>query len=74
MRRNVGRDKFAELLNDFRQFVRPWCEENKLSLHQAFELSREGDPEKYRVLSGLWKTLPGRAYLKSLFRSNGGIL
>lgn len=74
MRKKVDPDQFAQLMDDFEKIVLPWCEENELSLHRAFELSREADPEKYKVLSGLWGTLPGRSYLRSLFRSRGGTL
>ena len=54
--------------------IQPWCQENKLSLHEAFELSREKDLEKYKVLKGLWCTYFGREYLRSAFRSSGGRL
>ena len=73
MRKKPDPQKSGQLLDDFKLNVLPWCEENRLSLHQAFELSREEDSEKYRILSGLWATRVGKIYLRSLFQSRGGV-
>ena len=67
-------DKMRELLDEFHGIVKPWCEENELSLHQAFEISRASQPEIHRILSCLWSTTAGKEYLRSLFSSQGGVL
>lgn len=67
-------EEVYKLLADFDNTVLPWCKENELSLHQAFEISRKSDKEKYTILTSLWHTYIGKAYLKSCFCSHGGRL
>lgn len=74
IRRKADPQELRSLLEEFEQTVAPWCRENGYSLHQAFEVSREQDPEKLRVLNGLWSTEAGKSYLRSLFRMKGGHL
>ena len=66
--------EMRKLMEEFHCTVEPWCEENEFSLHQAFEISRESQPEFHRILSGLWSTTAGKEYLRSLFSSQGGVL
>lgn len=73
-KRKIDIEEMAKLMDDFDNIIKPWCKENKLSLHNAFEISRATDEEKYKILSGLWSTTAGKAYLKSLFKSRGGVL
>lgn len=63
-----------ELLNYFCDEIEPWCRENNYSLHEAFLDSRQNQPQYYSVLSKLWHTYSGKAYLQSLFKSSGGRL
>ncbi len=72
--KKIDVEEMAKLMKDFDNIVEPWCKENKLSLHNAFEISRATDNEKYKILSGLWSTKVGKAYLESLFKSRGGVL
>lgn len=72
--RRLPMDEMKALLDEFHATVEPWCRENNLSLHQAFELSRASDPEKHRVLGRLWSTYAGKEFLRSRFRANGGKL
>lgn len=60
-------DEIIKLLEEFEEKLVPWCKENKLSLHKAFDLSRETDKEKYEILSGLYKTDVGKSFLKDHF-------
>ena len=75
---NIDVKKAKKLMDDFHSQVVPWCEECQLSLHNAFEISRNGttndDTMRYRILSELWQTKFGKAYLQSYFRSRGGTL
>ncbi len=73
-KRKIDSETLRQLLNDFDSIVEPWCIENKLSLHQAFEISRENDKEKYDILSNLWASKEGKYYLQVLFKSSGGVL
>lgn len=59
-------------MKDFSEKVKPWCIENKYTLHEAFEYSRENDEEKYLILSQLWRTDFGKAYLNSVFSGYRG--
>lgn len=67
-----------KLMDDFHSQVVPWCEKYQLSLHNAFEESRNGttddDAMRYRIISELWRTKFGKTYLQSYFRSRGGRL
>ena len=72
--RPVDPDKMLELMEKFHRIVEPWCETNEFSLHRAFEVSRESEPEIYHILSELWRTTSGKEYLRSLFSSRGGVL
>ena len=72
--KKVDASEMILLLDEFNKQVKPWCKEHRLSLHEAFELSREKDLEKHEVLKGLWRTYLGREYLRSAFRSGGGRL
>lgn len=74
MQKKLSSEELKSLLDELNNTVIPWCEENELSLHRAFELSRETDPEKYEVLSRLWSTQFGKEYLRSCFQKHGGIL
>ncbi|MBQ5740068.1 MAG: hypothetical protein IIV78_06620 [Oscillospiraceae bacterium] len=61
-------DEYKRLVEVFISDIAPWCKENGLSLHEAFEISRELMPERYNVLSTLWATSFGKAYLRSYFK------
>lgn len=67
-KRRLPAEEMAALLDEFCANVEPWCRENSLSLHQAFEISRATEPSKYRTLSRLWGTQAGKAFLRSAFR------
>lgn len=58
-----------ELLKQFDEIIVPWVTEEKLSLHNAFEISRMFEPEKYEILSKLYRTLVGQTYLKEYFKT-----
>ena len=45
----INAEEMLHLINAFNEIIIPWCEENKLSLHKAFEISRESDIEKYSL-------------------------
>lgn len=64
----LAAEELAKLLGVFKEQIEPWCRENNFSLHQAFEISREQDKEKYRVLNKLWYTKTGRNFLRSAFK------
>ena len=66
--KKISTEEHMRLLDFFLEQIEPWCRENNFSLHQAFEVSREQDKEKYQVLSDLWHTPAGKAYLQSSFR------
>lgn len=66
--KKISAEEHMKLLDFFLEHIAPWCRENQYSLHQAFEASRKQDKEKYQVLSDLWHTPSGKAYLKSAFR------
>lgn len=72
--RRIEPNEMAQLLDAFKQQVLPWCENNEFSLHEAFKRSRDADPEKHTILSRLWHTKQGRAYLSSVFQSKDGRL
>jgi hypothetical protein len=72
MAKKITAERLRQLLEEFNQTILPWCEENELSLHEAFERSRETDQEKYKVLSEIWGTYAGKMYLRSLFKERGG--
>lgn len=46
-------DVLAKLCEQFRKEIVPLCLENKFSLHQVFEYTRNNDEHKYRILSQL---------------------
>lgn len=73
-RKKVSSERMHELLDEFKNNIMPWCEDNQLSLHKAFEISRTEAKEIYSTLSELWSTAVGKAYLQSVFRSYGGII
>ena len=74
MKRKLPPEEIKQLLNNFNENVAPWCKENHLSLHEAFEICRDQYPDRYNVLSALWHTEVGKTYLQSVFRTNGGRL
>lgn len=61
-------DVLAELCEQFRKEIVPLCLENKFSLHQVFEYTRNNDEHKYKTLSQLWSTYFGKVYLRCCFR------
>lgn len=68
MKRKLPTNELREATHYFIAIIKPWCIENNYTLHQAFEISRENDDEKYQALSKLWSTPFGKEYLKSAFR------
>lgn len=60
-------EEIAELLEKFNTEILPWCQEKNLSLHNAFEITRKNDTEKYAILSALWSIQPGKEYLRDTF-------
>lgn len=53
MRSAMTTEEVMALQYAFRNEFVPLCIENKFSLNQAFEYTREHDPQKYKVLSKL---------------------
>ena len=74
LRKKKDPEEIKKMIVDFNNIVVPWCKKKKLSLHQAFEISRKTDKEKYMILINLWRTYLGKAYLKSAFSRYGGRL
>lgn len=72
--RKIDPDELRDLLKQFDNQIVPLCRENNFSLHKAFEYCREKDPEKLKILNGLYSTLARREYLKDYFRREGGVL
>lgn len=66
----ISVEETANLLDDFRNIVAPWCKKNGYSLHDAFEVSRESDKPKYEILIRLWSFYVGKSYLRSYFRTS----
>lgn len=72
MGRRLDRDEFAEMLDIFNNEIFVYMCENRKSLHDTFEYSRENNPRFYMVLSGLWHDTAGKEYLRSKMRTCGG--
>lgn len=75
MGRKLKKDElpqFSENLDYYRKIIEPWCREKNLSLHKAFEISRQSTNETeqqiYKTLSYLWHTQVGKWYLRDCFK------
>jgi len=57
-----------ELYDRFRNEIEPICRQYNFTFHECFQYLKQNDFSLYSVLSNLWHTEYGKAYLRSAFR------